>query len=71
MDEMHDGRLAIAGIDALREFIKEIGLPSSFREMKIAENTDFRAIADSTITTAGCCKKLTSDEIYEILKECY
>lgn len=71
MDEMHDSRLAIAGIDALREFIKEIGLPSSFREMQIAENTDFRAIADSTITTAGCCKKLTSDEIYEILKECY
>ena len=28
------------------------------------------AAADSTVLTAGCCKKLTHDEIYEILKEC-
>ena len=29
-----------------------------------------RAVADSTNITAGCCKKLTHDEIYEILQEC-
>ena len=29
-----------------------------------------RAVADSVVTTAGCCKKLTADEIYEILLEC-
>ena len=28
------------------------------------------SIADSTNISAGCCKKLTHDEIYEILKEC-
>ena len=32
--------------------------------------TDFRAIADSTVFTEGCCKKLTHDEIYDILCEC-
>ena len=32
-------------------------------------DTDFRAITDSTNITAGCCKKLTHDEIYEILQE--
>ena len=61
---------ALAGVEALADFIKEIGLPTSFTQMGIAEDTDFRAIADSTNITAGCCKKLSHDEIYEILKEC-
>lgn len=61
---------ALAGIEALSDFIKEIGLPTSFTQMGISEDTDFRAIADSTNITAGCCKKLSRDEIYEILKEC-
>ena len=34
------------------------------------ENTDYRAIADSSTVTAGCCKRLTADEIYDILTEC-
>ncbi len=63
--------LAVMGINALTKFIKEIGLPTSFREMGINDESCFRAVADSTNITAGCCKKLTSDEIYEILKECY
>lgn len=63
--------LAVMGINALTKFIKEIGLPTTFREMGINDDSSFRAIADSTNITAGCCKKLSSDEIYEILKECY
>ena len=65
-----DEETALAGIDALAAFIKEIGMPTSFAELGIPADTDFRAIADSTNVTAGCCKKLTHDEIYEILKEC-
>ena len=65
-----DGETAAAGIDALAAFIKEIGLPTSFAELGIPADTDFRAVADSTNITAGCCKKLTHDEIYEILQEC-
>lgn len=61
---------AAAGIDALAAFIREIGLPTSFAELGIPVDTDLRAVADSTILTAGCCKKLSHDEIYEILKEC-
>ena len=64
-----DGETA-AGIDALAAFIKEIGLPTSFAELCIPADTDFRAVVDSTNITAGCCKKLTHDEIYEILQEC-
>ena len=65
-----DEETALAGIDALAAFIKEIGLPTSFTELGIPTDTDFRAIADSTVLTPGCCKKLSHDEIYEILKEC-
>lgn len=65
-----DEETAIAGIDALAAFIKEIGLPTSFTELGIPADTDFRAIVDSTNITAGCCKKLTHDEIYEILTQC-
>jgi len=65
-----DEETAAAGIDALAAFIKEIGLPTSFAELGIPADTDFRAVADSTNITAGCCKKLTRDEICEILQEC-
>ncbi len=61
---------ALAGVEALADFIKEIGMPTSFSQMGISETVDFRAIADSINITSGCCRKLTHDEIYEILKEC-
>ena len=61
---------ALAGVEALADFIKEIGLPTTFAELGIPADTDLRAVADSTVLTAGCCKKLTHDEIYEILTEC-
>ena len=65
-----DEETAAAGIDALAAFIKEIGLLTTFTELGIPADTDFRAITDSTNVTAGCCKKLTHDEICEILQEC-
>ena len=65
-----DEETAAAGIDALAAFIKEIGLLTTFTELGIPADTDFRAITDSTNVTAGCCKKLTRDEICEILQEC-
>lgn len=61
---------ALEGIEALEKFIKEMDLPASFKEMGIEEDSCFRAVADSTVITAGCCKKLTADEIYNILEEC-
>lgn len=59
------------GIDFLADFIREVGLPTTFTEMGIILDDDtIRAIATSTIITPGCCKQLTADEIVEILKEC-
>ena len=54
----------------MEEFIKEIGLPTTFSEMNINDDEILRKVADTSILTNGCCKKLTADEIYNILLEC-
>ena len=63
--------MAVAGVDALAEFIKEMGLPTSFAQMGITEDTDLKAVADSTnIITNGCFEPLMHEDIYEVLREC-
>lgn len=65
-----DKEVARLSVEALADFIKEMGLPTSFAEMGIAPDTDYKAIADSCNLTAGCCKKLTREELLEIFEEC-
>lgn len=62
--------LALAGINALADFIKEAGLPTTLTEMGITDQGILKAVADTCNITAGCCKKLERSEIFEILKEC-
>ena len=66
----NEKQLAEEFINALSDFIIEVGLPTKFSEMGIAADTDFKAIADSTVLTGGCCKKFTKDELLEVLNEC-
>lgn len=68
--EENDEAAARAGVEALADFIREIGLPATLTELGIPADTNLRAVADSTVLTAGCCKKLTADEIFGILSEC-
>ena len=69
-DGRSEKQLAEEFINALSGFIKEVGLPTKFSEMGIPETTDFKAIADSTVLTGGCCKKFTKEELLAVLKEC-
>ena len=69
-DGKSEKQLAEEFINALSDFIIEVGLPTKFSEMGIAADTDFKAIADSTVLTGGCCKKFTKDELLEVLNEC-
>lgn len=62
--------LAGAFVDALAAFVKEIGLPTTFTEMGISADTDYKAVADTTTLTGGCCKKFTHEELWDVLKEC-
>lgn len=68
--EADDEAAALAGIDALAAFIKEIDLPTTFAELGIPADTDLRAIADSTVILPGVPGQLDTDAIYEILLEC-
>lgn len=63
--------LAEAGVQALADFVKEIGLPSTFTEMGITDKSVLKKVADTCNLTAGCCKKFTREEILQILEECW
>ena len=65
-----EAELATDFVDALADFIREIGLPTTFVEMNIPADTDYKAIADSTVLTGGCAKKFTREELLEVLLEC-
>lgn len=62
--------LALAMPEALAAFIKEIGMPMTLTELGITDDNILRKTADTCILTSGCAKKLTRDEVYEILQEC-
>ena len=60
-------------------FIREIGLPSTFTELKAGmregspDPTDpeiLWKVADTAIITPGCARQLGRDELYQILTEC-
>ena len=63
--------LAEEGIQALADFVREIGMPSTFTEMGITDKSVLKKVADTCNLTAGCCKKLSREEIFEILEECW
>lgn len=61
--------VALAGIEALTQFIKEIGLPVTLTEMGITDKSMLQKVSNSVIIKEGCCKQLSQEEIYEILLE--
>lgn len=63
--------LARAGVEALADFIREIGLPATLRELGVDETTDLKVIADSCNLAPGSYKKMTHEEILKIFRECY
>lgn len=63
--------LARAGIDALAEFIRQIGLLTAFTEMGITDKSVLKKVADTCNLSAGCCKKLSREEVLEILEGCW
>lgn len=62
--------LALAGIQALADFIREIGLPATLKELDVNQS-QFKEIADSCSISQGSYKVMTHEEILEIFQECY
>lgn len=61
---------AAAGIHALSEFIKEIGLPTTLKELGVKKE-QLKEIADSCGISQGSYKIMTHEEILQIFEECY
>ena len=62
--------LADAGIDALAAFIREIGMPSNFRELGIPADLPWKEIADSVTLTPGGYGHLTHEDVLNIFEMC-
>lgn len=62
--------LALAGIQALADFIREIGLPATLKELDVNQS-QLKEIADSCGISQGSYKVMTHEEILEIFQECY
>lgn len=69
-DGKSDEEIAGAGVEALADFIKEIGMPATLQELGIDETVDLKEIADSCAVVPGSYKKMTHEEIFEIFQEC-
>ena len=65
-----DEELALAGIEALAAFIRELGLPATLKELG-ADREQLPEIAASCGISAGSYRQLTHEEILEIFAECY
>lgn len=66
-----DEEMARAGVEALSDFIKEIGLPSTLKELGVADRSMLKEIAYSCGISTGSYKKMTHEEILEIFNECF
>lgn len=62
--------IAEKGIAALEAFIREIGLPTHWSEIGITDDAVLRAASDTCFIMPGCCKQMSRNEIFELLKEC-
>ena len=62
---------AEAGIGALENFIREIGLPATLRELGMKDKKQLREIAESCHYSPGGYRRLDSDEVLQIFEECF
>ena len=68
---MTDDEMALAGVEALAEFIREMGLPTTLKELGVTDQAQLREIADSCGISAGSYRRMTHEEILEIFRECF
>ena len=68
-----DEEYALAGIQALKDFIEEAGLPTTLRALGMTEEDRqmLPEIAGSCFISEGAFRQMTSEEILEIYNECW
>ena len=72
-DYEDDEALALAGVEALADFIREAGLPCTLRELGFGDREKelLPEIAESCFISGGSFRQMTHDEILEIYNECW
>ena len=63
--------LALAGVEALASFIRELGLPTTLRELGLTDRAVLELVADSSNLNAGGYRQLTREEVLDILDACW
>lgn len=66
-----DEQIAAEGVEKLADFIKEVGLPVTLKQLGIDETTNLEEIAFSCGISQGSYRKMTHKEILEIFREAY
>lgn len=66
-----DEEIALAGIDALYDFIKKIGLPTTLRELGLHDKNILPEIAASCNASPGSYGNMNKEKILEILNESF
>lgn len=66
-----DEEIAAAGLEALADFIREIGLPATLRELGVDESVDLGAVAASCNKAPGSYGKMSHAVIAQILQEAF
>lgn len=70
-DGKTEEQLAAEGVEALAQFIREIGLPTSLQDLGVTDKALLKEIAHSCNISSGSYKRMTHEEILEILEECF
>lgn len=66
-----DEEVALAGVEALADFIKEIGLPTTLWELGVKDKKQAEEIADTCFLSPGSYRKLTREDIRKIFAAAY
>lgn len=66
-----DEEVALAGVEALAAFIKEIGLPTTLWELGVKDKKQAEEIADTCFLSPGSYRKLTREDIRKIFAAAY
>lgn len=66
-----DEEIALSGIDALENFIKKTGLPTSLSELGMTDKNILPEIAASCNVSQGSYGNMSKEKILKILNECF
>ncbi len=70
-DGKTDKELARAGVEALADFIQELGMPTTLRELGLTDDSILEEIAESCNLAPGSYQKMTHEDILRIFQACF